>query len=413
MGMSDLWKHQQKLDKKEDPIDPPGKTPVDDMIGREIADKYIVESELGKGGMGVLYLARHKTLNNSFVVKLIRAFHIRKRDEVIYRRFKREARAIAAVRHRNVVHVVDYDIIDASRPYIVMEYVEGENLSTFLKNYKQGLPYDLFFLFMKQLCRAASAIHQAEIVHRDLKPSNIMVTGSEGEYELKVLDFGLSFVQTPAHETSQERLTTPGERLGTPYYMAPEQCLTQPVDARTDIYALGLIAYKLLTGRGAFRGDDVIEVIRKQVKSPPPDISELRPDAPLELQAAILKAIQKRPQDRYASSDDFLDALRDASIAIPNISPVASGRFAAGTPQVPAEIRRSPSTERPWLLVTLIILLLMSLSMLAWQSCSQQGRSLSELPKPNQEAAHISQTHSSQPELNERGTFSQKITLLE
>ena len=310
MGMSDLWKHHQGNEDGPPPAQNlPEEKQGDPMIGREIAGRYVVDAPLGKGGMGLLYIAHHKSLKNRFVVKVIRMTRFNRDNDVVYRRFKREARAVAAVRHPNVVQVVDYDIIDGDRPYIIMEYIEGENLSRFMKRYREGLPFELFFSFMKQICRATAAIHQAGIVHRDLKPSNVMVRQVGNEYQLLILDFGLSLLTAPELNTSSQRLTTPGERLGTPYYMAPEQCQTKTVDYRTDIYALGLIAYKILTGRGAFRGEDVLDIIHKQVHDAPMPLEKMRPDTPPELCATIMKAIQKRPEDRYQTADEFLDAL--------------------------------------------------------------------------------------------------------
>ncbi|CAM2065766.1 Non-specific serine/threonine protein kinase [Sulfidibacter corallicola] len=319
MGLSDLWKHQQKegdTGNVRPLIEIPsevqeGLAPPDDpMIGRIIAGRYEVESVLSQGGMGILYLAHHRSLPKKFVIKLIRMEGKNaKQREVYLNRFKREARAAAKVSHPNVVEIVDYNIMENETPYIVMECVEGLPLNEFLKSYSEGLPIEWFFSLMKQLCRAVEAIHQSGMIHRDLKPSNIMVRHDSEELHLKILDFGLVHLTQNDLDTNKIKLTAHGHMVGTPAYMSPEQCRGQAVRNTTDIYSLGLIAYEMLTAVPAVEGDEYLLIMGKQIKETPTGIQELRPDVPDEICRAIEKAIAKRAEERYVSAREFYKAI--------------------------------------------------------------------------------------------------------
>ncbi|CAM2009450.1 serine/threonine-protein kinase [Acanthopleuribacter pedis] len=319
MGLSDLWKHQHKdgEDGEVRPVvDIPSslkhglETPEDTMIGRVIAGRYQIESVLSKGGMGILYLAKHRNLPKKFAIKLIRMQGLSGRQREVYLgRFKREARAAAKVSHPNVVEIVDYNIIDSDTPYIVMEFVEGQPLSEFLKEYSDGLPIEWFFSLTKQLCRAMEAIHQSGMIHRDIKPSNIMVRHDSAELHLTILDFGLVHLMQNDLETNNVKLTAHGHMVGTPAYMSPEQCRGQNVSRMTDIYSLGLVAYEMLTAQPAVIGDDYLVIMGRQIKETPTPIQQFRPEIPDEVCRAIDRAISKRPEDRYTSARDFYKAI--------------------------------------------------------------------------------------------------------
>jgi serine/threonine protein kinase/spermidine/putrescine-binding protein len=312
MGLSDVWKRDLRQGRgPEDPLPEEPEGAEDPLIGQVIGERYIVESVLGMGGMGVLYLARHRTLGRKFVIKLIRLSqggNLRMERE----RFFREAKTIARVNHPNVVDVVDYEFLDATTPYIVMEMIEGKDLAEFLaENHLEGMPLSLFLDMMRQICDAVSAIHKAGIVHRDLKPKNIMVTQLETGYRLKILDFGLAHI---AEGEESMKLTATGVIMGTPIYMAPEQCLGREITAATDVYALGLIAYEMLLGHPPFAGKSIIEIAHKQAKELPEPPLNKRPELPAEMNGAVLAALAKEPTERPASAQDFFQALVPASM---------------------------------------------------------------------------------------------------
>lgn len=313
MGLSDVWKRDLRQGREPGeplPEEPDGGS-EDPLIGQVIGGRYIVESVLGMGGMGVLYLARHRTLGRKFVIKLIRLSqggNLRMERE----RFFREAKTIARVNHPNVVDVVDYEFLDATTPYIVMEMIEGKDLAEFLaENHLEGMPLSLFLDMMRQICDAVAAIHKAGIVHRDLKPKNIMVTQLETGYRLKVLDFGLAHI---AEGEESMKLTATGVIMGTPIYMAPEQCLGREITSATDVYALGLIAYEMLVGHPPFSGKSIIEIAHKQAKELPEPPVQRRPELPMEINDAVLAALAKEPSERPPGAAGFYHALVPASM---------------------------------------------------------------------------------------------------
>jgi len=282
----------------------------DGLIGTVIADRYKIVSPLGKGGMGLLYLAQHMTLKKDFVVKVIRSDGLAMPSEIYLRRFRREAKAVALVNHPHVVKVVDFDVLDGTLPYIIMEFVEGIPLKEFMSSHPGGLPIEHVSAFMKQLCSAVAAIHRAGIVHRDLKPSNVMVQDMEGEYSLTIIDFGLVHTDdTDSEETGKIKLTKTGQILGSPYYMSPEQCRGADVDERADIYALGLIAYELITGMQAVDGKGFLDIVRRQISEPPEPISEIRSGVPVAMIEAVGRALQKQPDDRFDTPQAFYEGL--------------------------------------------------------------------------------------------------------
>lgn len=316
MGLSDVWKKEQ-FERGEEPADQGFDTQAletgADMVGRVIGDKYIIEKVLGAGGMGVLYLARHKVLPRKYVIKIIRLHLVDQQANVAVRRFKREAKALASVPHRHVVEVVDYDTVDERTPYFVMEYVEGKTLSAFMEDYPMGLPVDLFQTLMEQICDAMARVHKAGIVHRDLKPNNIMIQHTDDGAAVKILDFGLVNVDGAEFESVKLKLTGKGQVLGTPAYMSPEQCQGNPVDHLSDIYAMGLLAHEMLTGTPAVDGESLLEVIEKQLTERPEPIHTMRSEVPRHVSAAVHRALSKDPKDRFASCDDFLKALQGQS----------------------------------------------------------------------------------------------------
>ncbi|MCB1051336.1 MAG: extracellular solute-binding protein [Acidobacteria bacterium] len=306
MGLSDVWKGDPTRGPEDS--DPAHKGEgKDPLIGSVIGDRYIVESVLGMGGMGVLYVARHRTLEKKFVIKLIRVQKTGNNVRLERERFFREAKTIAKVNHPNVVDVVDYEFLDEDTPYIVMELIEGKDLACLIESqYSGGMPLNVFRQTFQQVCDAVSAIHRAGIVHRDLKPQNIMVTRFDAQLRLKVLDFGLAHI---GESEEAMKLTATGVIMGTPVYMAPEQCLGGEVTPATDIYALGLIAYEMLVGHPPFQGKSLIEIANKQANEPPVEVRELRPDIPPAMNQALMKALAKDPNERFASASEFAQAM--------------------------------------------------------------------------------------------------------
>jgi serine/threonine-protein kinase len=276
-----------------------------DLIGKIVGGKYCIQQVLGYGGMGVLYLAKHKFLDRLYAVKVIRVAGNPLTSPCV-RRFRREAQTLAKMTHRNIVEVVDYDYLPDHTPFYVMEYLEGMDLASFMRHHPAGLPLPIFALLMRQLCDATGFIHKKEVIHRDLKPSNIMVNLQQNRFGLKILDFGLAGWTTGRGE----RLTLSGEIMGTPAYMAPEQCTRDEVSKQSDIYSLALIAYEMLTGRPAVSANNLISAVRLQIHGTPISLKDHNPDIPDHLIEAIEKALSKNPEDRFESISAFAQAMK-------------------------------------------------------------------------------------------------------
>lgn len=257
---------------------------------------YNIEAMVGSGGMGVVYRARHLKLNRTVAIKMLLAGGYAGPREV--ERFKREAEAVAALRHPNIVQVFDAGE-HSGFPYFTMELIEGRSLADDLAGVPQ--PAAKAAASLEALARAVHAAHAGGIVHRDLKPANILL-GKDGT--LKIADFGLA---RHFDGSAGPTLTLTGERVGTPSYMAPEQALGTPgaICPSVDIYALGAVLYEMLTGRPPFRAESLVETQRQVIERDPVPPSRLNAKVPRDLETICLKCLQKNPQARYASAGDL------------------------------------------------------------------------------------------------------------
>jgi serine/threonine protein kinase len=289
---------------------------------RLLASRYLLEKRLGRGAMGQVYLARDQNLmTRQVAVKTVRPDILNDEDlqdgEAIAR-FEREARAAASIRHQNVVGVTDFGQTSDGVFFLVMEYVEGETLYQLLRREGTVSPQRAASI-MRQVVAGVEAAHDEGILHRDLKPANIFlmqqkrkVTGEDGF--VKVGDFGLDKIVN-SDRSDVTSASGPASRgiIGTPEYMAPEQMQPDgPIDARADIYALGTIAYHMLGGRPPFTGN-ITQLIAQKLIQAPPALSELRSDVPAELEAAIMKALAKEPNDRPATASEWFESFAAAA----------------------------------------------------------------------------------------------------
>jgi serine/threonine protein kinase len=264
--------------------------------GIEYLGAYRLIERLAVGGMGAVYRALHEKSGRSVAIKLL---HQSLRNEVVsVSRFFHEARAVNTIRHPNVVEVYDLSG-EGEDVYMVLELLRGKDLRTLLGEQASGcLPADRVVAILEQVCGALQASHARKIVHRDLKPENIFLTNKGGRADfVKLLDFGVAKLERP-----EGRLTREGIALGTPEYMAPEQARGADVDARTDVYAVGCIAYEMLTGRTVFHGATPGETMIKQVREAPRPPRELNPTVPESLEQVVLRCLSKAPKTRPESA---------------------------------------------------------------------------------------------------------------
>lgn len=240
-------------------------------VGTIVVDRYIIDGLLSQGGMGALLRARVLATGENVVIKVLRGQRISELQNV--RRFYQEARVASALHHPNIVRIIEFGVDEATRaPFIAMEHVEGQTLKALI-GASGALSEARTAAIFVQIARALSAAHDRQILHRDLKPSNVMVSALvDGEEHVKVLDFGLAKILHGDAEMAP--LTQPGKTVGTPAYMSPEQVTQRPQDFRSDLYGLGCMLHAALTGGPPFVGDDLIAVMRKQMRDPPPPLPD-------------------------------------------------------------------------------------------------------------------------------------------
>ena len=269
---------------------------------------------LGEGGMGQVYLGVHPGIGSRVAIKLLDPIAASRSDLVD--RFFAEAMAVNRIRHENIVNVLDLDTLEvngASRPYIIMEHLEGQPLSSVLAHFGR-LPQGTLTQLIREILGALAAAHHAGIIHRDLKPDNVFVSP---QGRAKVLDFGIAKLLPNAALGEAGRFTQTGMLLGTPSYMAPEQARGQTVTAATDLYAVGVILYEASTGVVPFRGETLYELLNKHVTEPPIPPRSLDPSIAPSLEAVILRALAKDQAHRFSNANEMSDALVAASAMFP------------------------------------------------------------------------------------------------
>ncbi len=280
------------------------------MIGIEIGS-YRLISKIGEGGMGEVYVGEHVLLRRRVAVKvLLKALCD---DETITKRFINEARTASTIVHRGIVQVYDFGRAPDGTAYMIMELLEGQPLSARLK--QGALPLANAVNLIKQAADALAAAHVTKVVHRDLKPDNLFLVpdpDAPDGVRLKILDFGIAKQLDP---TVSGPHTKTGSVLGTPVYMAPEQCLAKPnIDHRADIYALGCVFFQLLTGRPPFDSPGIGELISSHVYSPPPLPSSVVPTVPPTIDAVVVRMLAKKPEERFTTMGELLEVLDGAPL---------------------------------------------------------------------------------------------------
>lgn len=274
--------------------------------GAIIAERYLVESKLGSGGIGTVYLARDPDLNRKVAIKLLHQGTINANAAA---RFEREAIALSLLVHPNIVRIFRYGFLDKETPFLVMEYIEGNSLHDLI-NEKQMLSCREAVTIGLQICSALEYAHERQIIHRDLKPENVIVSSHEnGSFLSKILDFGLC--KQEVENADAHTLTETGFLVGTALYMSPEQCLGKPVDLSTDIYAFGCILFEMITGEPPFIAESPAAILFKHISEPFPRLLELSPKSglPEELDRLILKCTAKDRADRFADFAEVRESL--------------------------------------------------------------------------------------------------------
>jgi serine/threonine-protein kinase len=302
--------------------------------GDVLAGKYRIERVIGEGGMGVVFAAHHELLDQAVAVKLL--FAEAGRDEEAVGRFLQEARSAAKLQSEHVTRVMDIDTLPSGLPFIVMEYLEGSDLSDVIDNHGPQAPMFAVDCVLQAL-EALSLAHAQGIVHRDLKPSNLFLTKRpDGSQIVKILDFGIS--KTHGSKRKVQTLTTSRSVLGSPPYMSPEQVRSpRSVDSRTDIWSMGVVLYELLTAKMPFAGEEVGETFAAILEKAPDPVRKLNPRVPEGLEAAVAGCLQRDREKRFASVADMAAA----------IAPFGSGKNTQSLERIRQTLARTDELSNP------------------------------------------------------------------
>jgi serine/threonine protein kinase len=297
--------------------------------GTVLANKFRVERVLASGGMGIIFVAHHLQLDQRVAIKVLRT-HVLDDPEIVAR-FAREARVAAKIKSEHVVRVIDVGALPNGAPYMVMEHLQGSDLSALLKA-RGPIPVDEAVEYVLQACEALAEAHLAGVVHRDLKPANLFLTRrADGSPLLKVLDFGISKVVEPLDTDSA--MTKTSMIMGSPHYMSPEQLRSaRKVDGRADIWALGVVLYRLIVGKNPFQAETTPELCVEILHGKPVPLLDVVPEAPKGLSEVIEGCLQKKPDKRYANVAKLARALE----------PFANARARASVDRISGVYRAAP-----------------------------------------------------------------------
>ena len=343
------------------------------LVGALLGERYKLLRLIGQGGMGAVYLAEHVVIGKQIAVKVLNPEYSKNPGDV--QRFLQEARAASLIRHDHVVDIADFGNSPQGQAYLVMEYLEGEDLAQTLKSVGRMDWFRVSNIVM-QIGSALAAAHAKGIVHRDMKPENCFRVKRDGDADfIKVLDFGIAKIVDDRMSKGHQSLTIEGGIIGTPEYIAPELCRGLKADSRVDIYALGVVMYRMLTGVLPFRTDtdNYMAVLSQHLTDPPVPPREQAPDAdiPPKIEQIVLRTLEKDPADRYQRIDELIAALREAQRTLTGSSSTA---IMPGLPPIPRRRSTKQPARRPvGLIVALIAVLLAGAAAITWTVLSGPG----------------------------------------
>ena len=304
----------------------------DPLIGETLAGKYKIERLIKTGGMGSVYRGRHVLMDKTVAIKVLRPSLAG--DDAVVARFSREAKAASKISHPHAVSVTDFGEAENGVVFMVMEYLDGRTLKQAIAS-EGPLTLDRAVEIVRQVAGALDVAHSQGVIHRDLKSENIMLVHHNGDEWAKVLDFGIAKILQPIGSAADVDITQANLVVGTPQYMSPEQCSQSgALDARSDVYSLGIIIHEMLTGQLPFTGESATVVMMKQVQDPPPSVLASQAQLPAAVDQVIKRALAKQPIDRFQSAGELSSALAEAASEEPAEAPVVTGAAAtnANTP---------------------------------------------------------------------------------
>jgi serine/threonine protein kinase len=317
----------------------------DQLVGATLGNRYEIVDVVSSGGAGDVYKVLHREMEKVYAAKVMRASRRPSQDSI--KRFQREAQILCKLRHPNIVTVHSFGMDEKLGPYLIMDLLDGVPLSSKVKQ-DGALPLDEATKLLIQICDGMSSAHKIGILHRDIKPSNVMVVREGEEQKAVIIDFGAGKL---LEGQEQQKLTQTDAIMGTPMYMAPEQCLSKPVDKRTDVYAMGCLMYEVLTGKPAFQGESTFDVLNKQINEmpAPPSVANPKAKIPLQIDQVVTQALQKTPDERLDTFSKIKEAL-EAAMQRPTY-----GKLAAATHSLSTERKRSAKQLIPLLAIVVAL----------------------------------------------------------
>jgi eukaryotic-like serine/threonine-protein kinase len=347
------------------------------VIGTTIGN-YVVRKKIGQGGMGAVYLAEHPKIHRQVAIKVLLP-EVSRQAEVV-QRFFHEARSSSEIHNEHIIDILDFGELPDGTSYIIMEWLDGQSLREVIRQV-QKLPTPRALHITRGIAQALAAAHASNIVHRDLKPDNIFLVrrGDDPDF-VKVLDFGIAKLMGHRDGDANEIKTQTGALIGTPSYMSPEQCRGQPVDQRTDIYALGVLMYQMFCGRLPFTAEGLGELLLAHMTQQPPVPHELAPEIPPGIEACILRALEKEQSKRFQYIEELLGVLggeasgpyhlpqppgkvgpEDRTLARPANSDTVGGAAGEALPTTLG------TRKKPWALVFGAVIALGGIGAFVWQ----------------------------------------------
>lgn len=307
----------------------------DPLLGQTLAGKYKIEKLIKQGGMGAVYRGKHVLMDKTVAIKVLKPSLAG--DDALVARFSREAKAASKISHPHAVVVTDFGEAENGVVFLVMEYLDGRTLKEIIAS-EGPLTLERAVNIVRQVAGALDAAHSQGVIHRDLKSENIMLVRHDGDEWAKVLDFGIAKIRQP-NGAPESDITHANLVVGTPQYMSPEQCSQSgALDARSDVYSLGIILYEMLAGHVPFAGESATVIMMKQVQDPAPSVLSSRPDLPAAVNVIIHRALAKQPIDRYQSagelSADLLTAASMDGSSNPALAAVAAAQTVPNAPVI-------------------------------------------------------------------------------
>lgn len=316
-------------------------------------NRYKIVALLGMGGMGSVYKAEHTVLSKTCAIKLV---HPQRFDQESLQRFKLEAKATSMLKHPNIVGIHDYGINEGFLPYIVMEYLDGKSLEATIE--EQGpLSPERFFNIFEQVCDGLEHAHEHGVIHRDLKPANIFICTENGQNDIvKIVDFGIAKLIPQEGGPENTKITVTGEVIGSPLYMSPEQCSGGVLDARSDIYSLGLVMHEVLTGCCVFDGSPT-RVMRAQILEAP-ELLDLRQRLSEDMKQIILKCLMKDPKERFQSISELREAL--LKVKVPDKITASEIQSAWAANAAETKVQAKPGSGQIYVAIAMLALILLA-----------------------------------------------------